>query len=283
MRLRRPRLATLRLGSEPLERRDMLAASLSVSDSSLGAGFPESAGQAMFTVALSESLPYRVAVRYTTVDRTATLRDGDYVKAVGTAYIEAGATSVPVTVTVNDDAKYEADETFALQLLSASGATISGSLATCTITNDDPVPVPTVSVGDVRLSEGNHGQKMFNFVVTLSEPTVADVQVAYQTVDGTAQAGYDFSGTAGTLTFRPGTTRRSVSVWVTGDTSVEATENFDLMLLGVPSSNATVGKDAGKGTIVNDDIAAARRSVATAALAMLAADTSVAKPSVRRR
>jgi subtilisin-like proprotein convertase family protein len=75
-------------------------------------------------------------------------------------------------------------------------------------------------------------------------------------------AGGDYSLTAGTLTFSPGVTTRTVSVPVHGDTTVEATETFFVNLTN--ASNATIGDSQGLGTITNDDVVAPANVVAAA-------------------
>ena len=77
------------------------------------------------------------------------------------------------------------------------------------------VPVlPTVSIGDATVTEGNSGTKSFSFVVSLSGASTQTVTVPYATADGTATAGSDYTSTSGTLTFTPGQTSQTVSVAV---------------------------------------------------------------------
>ncbi len=55
-----------------------------------------------------------------------------------------------------------------LALSSPSGATIADGSAAGTITNDDVAPVlPTLSVGDASVAEGNGGLQDLAFTVTL--------------------------------------------------------------------------------------------------------------------
>lgn len=255
-------------------------ASLFVDDITIDEG-TDGTTTATFTIELTSPQSYGITVRYATLERTAKPRDKDYVSVVGTVFIPAGETAATVPVTVMGDSKYEADEQFALRIISATGVPISRSIAYCTIFNDDPMPVPSVSVSDVRLTEGRSSRKMFAFVVSLSERAPVEVTVDYRTADGTAVAGLDYIATSGTLRFMPGVTKRSVSVWVTGDTTVEDTEQFTLELLS--PSNATLGRSIGLGTILNDDRAPPARRVAASMFAALATENSLAKPSIRRR
>jgi hypothetical protein len=90
-----------------------------------------------FTVSLSEASSQTVTVGYATTDGTATTTDGDYVAASGTLTFAPGVTTQPVNVTVNGDTKYEANETFVVDLSGPVNATILDSQGTGTITNDD--------------------------------------------------------------------------------------------------------------------------------------------------
>jgi ELWxxDGT repeat protein len=236
---------------------------------------------ATFVIQLTTPRSFRISVRYASLERTATPRDGDYRSVTGTVFIPAGETFVAVPVTVTADAKHEADERFAFRIISATGVPISRSIATCTILNDDPVPVPVVSVSDVTLSEGQSAQKMFAFIVSLSERSPVTVSIGFQTVDGTAVAGLDYVGRAGTLTFTPGVTKRSITVWILGDTTFEASERFSLQLLA--PSVGTLGRGTAIGTILNDDKPAGLRSVTGTMFAAFAAEQSTSKPMAARR
>ncbi len=110
---------------------------------------------------------------------------------------------------------------------------------------------PSLSIGDVTITEGDSGTANANFTVTLSAPSTSIVTVSYGTADGTATAGSDYGATSGTLTFAPGETSKTISVPVIGDTAVEPNETF-FVNLGAPT-NATLADGQGQGTITNDD------------------------------
>jgi hypothetical protein len=89
--------------------------------------------------------------------------------------------------------------------------------------------------------------------LSLSQAATAPVTVGYTTRDATATAGgADYAPAAGTLTFDPGQTTRTVSVKVNGDTSFEPDETLSLELSG--PSGATISDNLGLGTIRNDDV-----------------------------
>lgn len=112
--------------------------------------------------------------------------------------------------------------------------------------------LPTLSVSDVSVVEGNSGTTNAVFTVTLSAASANAVSVRYATANGTAQAGSDYTGQSGTLTFSPGQTSRTISVPVFGDTAVEPDETFTLTLTA-PTA-ATLARSMATGTIRNDDL-----------------------------
>jgi DNA-binding beta-propeller fold protein YncE len=138
-------------------------------------------------------------------------------------------------------------------------AIFGGLLYVCDVWNDrievydlhTQAPLPTVSVGDVSVAEGNSGTTPAVFRVTLSAPSAQTVAVGYATADGTATAPSDYTAASGTLTFAPGETAKTVSVSVNGDTTLEPDETFALNLSN--PVNATVADGQGIGTILNDD------------------------------
>ena len=111
--------------------------------------------------------------------------------------------------------------------------------------------LPTLSINDVNIAEGNTGTTLAVFTVTLSAASNQTVTVDYATADGTAAAPGDYTATSGTLTFAPGVTSRTVSVAVQGDTRNEANETF-FVNLSAPS-NATIADGQGRGTILDND------------------------------
>ncbi|HEX6718748.1 MAG TPA: Calx-beta domain-containing protein, partial [Pyrinomonadaceae bacterium] len=124
----------------------------------------------------------------------------------------------------------------------------SGNFASGTGT---AVVVPTVSVNDVSVNEGDSGTRSLTFTVTLSSPSSSTVTVDYATAAGTATAGVDYQSASGTLIFSPGDTTKNLSINVFGDTANEADETFFFNISN--AVNATIVDAQGVGTILNDD------------------------------
>jgi hypothetical protein len=109
---------------------------ISVTDATTAEG---NAGQTAFrfTVSLDAAQAAPVTVDFNTGDGTATA-PSDYVATSGTVTFAPGETAKIVTVQVNGDTTKEANETFTLNLVNATGnATIADGHALGTILNDD--------------------------------------------------------------------------------------------------------------------------------------------------
>jgi parallel beta-helix repeat protein len=111
--------------------------------------------------------------------------------------------------------------------------------------------VPSLSVADVSVAEGDAGPTYAFFTVSLSAPSGRPVSVAYATSDGTAAAGSDYAAASGTLSFPEGVATRTVALPVTADLAAEADETFTLSL-SAPAF-ATIASGTGTATIVDDD------------------------------
>src|SRR5438094_986267 len=215
----------------------------------------------VFTVSLSNASSQTITVNFATADDTATVADNDYVAASGTVTFAPGVTSQPVTVTVNGDTKFESNETFFVNLSNPTGgATISDGQGQGTIVNDDTAP--TLAIDDVSQAEGSTGgTTAFTFTVTKTGATTQSVTVGFTTVDGTATGNSscatagtgtpDYISQTGTLTFAPSDPSKTITVQVCADTTFELSEAFTVKLSG--ATVATITKDTGIGTIVNDD------------------------------
>lgn len=123
--------------------------------------------------------------------------------------------------------------------------------------SDGPTPppvLPTLSVADASIAEGNSGTKNLAFTVTRSGDLTRASTVSYRTQGQTATAGGDFTAILPTtLTFAPGQASRVVNVAIKGDTLQEGNEKFLVKLSG--ATGATLNDATATGTIRNDDTA----------------------------
>ena len=201
-------------------------------------------GIAAFTVTLSSSSEVPVTVSYETIDGTATA-GADYTTTSGTLSFTPGQTTKRVEVQTLPDTDQEGAESFTVRLSGATGATLTDGVATGTILDDDDRP--SLRIGDARVTEGG----IASFEVTLSSSSEVPVTVSYETIDGTATAGADYTTTSGTLSFTPGQTTKRVEVQTLPDTDQEGAESFTVRLSG--ATGATLTDGVATGTILDDD------------------------------
>ena len=200
---------------------------------------------AEFVVQLSASSDKLVTVAYETRDGTAAA-GSDYTSTSGTLRFDAGETNKTIAVPTLEDATAEETEGFTVQLRDPSGATVADGTATGTITDDDEPP--GLSINDaLAVREGETAE----FVVQLSASSDKLVTVAYETRDGTAAAGSDYTSTSGTLRFDAGETNKTIAVPTLEDATAEETEGFTVQLRD--PSGATVADGTATGTITDDD------------------------------
>jgi Ca2+-binding RTX toxin-like protein len=122
---------------------------------------------------------------------------------------------------------------------------------------------PLLSINDVSIVEGDvdftgaPAMSSVVFTVSLSEPSVSTVSVAYTTLDVTATAGVDYVSVSSSLTFAPGEVQKSINVTVLGDIGLEQDETFVVNLSN--PANAVFADSQGIATIIDDDVAAGAR------------------------
>ncbi|MDA7632051.1 hypothetical protein N8778_04410, partial [Verrucomicrobia bacterium] len=214
-----------------------------------------------FTVSLDTQVDTPLAVDFATADGSGTTADNDYSSSTGTLNFTgtAGETQT-FNVSVNGDAKVELDETFLVNLsnLNASGraVTIPDSQGEGSITNDDAA---MFSIDDVTQEEGNTGNKIYNFTVTLNNEVDVSLSVDIATDDYTATiADNDYIKAKSTLNFdgKLGESRE-MTVFVRGDTKVELDETFVMNLSNVQAAGraVTISDSQGLGELINDDAA----------------------------
>ncbi|NOX53422.1 MAG: hypothetical protein GXP27_03090, partial [Planctomycetes bacterium] len=238
-----------------IENDDVTVPSVSIDDASTvegDAGMTEMA----FDVWLDGPSDSPVTVEVTTSDGTATsLRTGRDFYKIGslTLQFDPGETRKQVFVQVIGDENIEGDETFFVNLTSATGAVLSDDQATGTIINDD-FAVPEINILSMRALEGTQagGTRPFEFVVVMDEQSTQPVTVDFATASGTAQEGDDFVGRTGTLTFAPGQTTQTIVIDVIADAADEANEEIFFVNLANPVG-AVLRRDQGVGTILDDD------------------------------
>lgn len=186
-----------------------------------------------------------VTVDYLTQDGSA-IAGSDYTSATGTATIPAGASTVLIPVITIDDGDIEGVEDFTVALSNAIGGQLAQSQSLVTVIDNDAA---SLSIDGVTVAETG-AQALFT--VTLSTPELTPVTVDYQTADGTAIAGADYTAAGpATLTFNPGETTQTIPVAILDDLIIEGDETFSVVLSN--ASGASIVTPAGTGTITDDE------------------------------
>ena len=107
----------------------------------------------------------------------------------------------------------------------------------------------TLAVADAEVREGPGA--VLDFAVTLSRALTETVTVGYNTENGTASAGADYTDKSGTLTFTAGETTKTVSVPVLDDGHDEGTETLTLRLSNPAPVRVKLADAEATGTIDN--------------------------------
>ena len=106
-----------------------------------------------------------------------------------------------------------------------------------------------LSVADAEATEGTDANMAFQ--VTLDRAALRTITVDYETQDGTATAGADYTATSGTLTFTVGQRSKTVQVPILDDSHDDDGETFTLALSN--ASGARIEDGEATGTIENSD------------------------------
>ena len=217
--------------------------SLSINSTSITEG--DSGTRLMnFTVTLSAASNLSVTVNFATANGNASA-GSDYVAANGTLTFNPGDTTKTISVTINGDVNFEADENFNVNLTIPTNASVSGGTGTGTILNDD------AAGGFISLSQAiynvNEATGFVIITVNRTNDLSQAVSVDYSTDDtgapgacgsnnGLASARCDFTTAIGTLQFAAGESQKTFTVLVNQDSFTEGSEMFAVGL-----SNATGG------------------------------------------
>ncbi|WP_040727020.1 immunoglobulin-like domain-containing protein [Thiomicrorhabdus sp. Kp2] len=200
-------------------------------------------GTANYRVTLSETAI--TAMDVVVVTGHVTTENGDLIPTTMTVTVPAGSDHVDFTVSNNDDAYAEGDESYTVTL---SGVTTGGGFEAV---NVDKTPVETVIkdnttpgtesddevinvtlTGDTSVAEGGTA----TYTVTLDQPTATEMQVEVQTGHITTDNG-DLVPTTMLVTIPAGAASADFTVVNNQDTTAEGNENYQVALTG----NNTVG------------------------------------------
>jgi predicted secreted protein len=221
----------------------------------------ENAGSTSFDITLTEAPDWcdEVVVTYNTQDDSAqagsdyTAKSGS-VTFYGACLIPprfASATTETISVDILDDTNYESNEMFYLTISNSMlGYNVTDYSGSALIYDDDTMPL-TITPYSTTVSE-NDGTAQATFTVQLNQPAPSGgVTVSYNTYDGSAKAGDDYTQQSSSLSIPAGQTTGYIQVAILGDTIEESQENFSMDFFS--PSQGTLTRTTVTGTINDDD------------------------------
>ena len=220
----------------------------------------EADGTATVTVTLSHAVDADVTVGYATADADA-LAGSDYADTHGTltflgnsANDGAGETSKTIQIPILQDADAEDPEALTVALSNAlpGSSSVLGGPATATVTIADDDPPGMIDFRALRYEVAETGGLAIVTVERIGGVGGA-VSVDYETSDGSAIAGADYTHTSGTLNWAAGDSAdKTFAVPVTWDGRAEGTETISLALTN-PGGGADVGPRSAAIIRIGDD------------------------------
>ena len=180
--------------------------------------------------------------------------DGDYGISARTLTLQAGALSTTATITAQDDAIDEDDES--IEITATHGGIAVGTVQTVTITDDDTASISLV-LNPETIAEDAGGVT----VTVRADMAFASEQTIGLAFAGNAQRNTDYSVPADALTLPAADTEVSTTVTVTDDSLIEGDETIQI--------TARHGSDEVQRsvTITDDDTASIELTVSPASIA----------------
>ena len=186
----------------------------------------EERGEIEFKVKLSAPSTVPIAVDWETEADSAEA-DVDYTEASGTLTFAPGDTEKTITVDLIDDEIIEQLETFTVRLSGTDDAlvTLGTSSSIGRIIDRDGAEISFAEETTVEEDAGT-----VTLTLTASAPSTAAYTIDYETEDGTAVAGTDYTAASGTVRFPALQTERTITITVLEDTADEGSEYFTVKL-----------------------------------------------------
>ena len=227
----------------------------------------ENGGQAVITVERSHGESGPANVQFATSDGTATAGK-DYTATSGALFWAAGDESPKaIRVPILDDSVAEGTETVRLTLSSPTGAGLDPERSTAVLSileggrtgDDNEDGGSRNSPGTLKFAERSfqviEGAGVARVTVERSGGERGAVSVRYQTSDGSARAGEDYTAASGLLSWANGEGgRKTFEIPVADDSAAEGNETV-MLALSAPTGGATVDSARGTSTlsILDDD------------------------------
>lgn len=232
----------------------------------------EDNGTMTFTISLDQASVAPVAVDWATasgIGISGATSGVDFTAASGTANFASGMQTQTVTIAITQDNLYEGPHTFDVNLSNPSGGTIVDGTGVGTIYDNGSGPNgsdddrPVISINDATDTETVDPFALFT--VSLSNPSIEDIDVSLALMDVTATSGADygpgleyFDGTVwqpvtGNVTIAAGATSLDIRTPIIDDPIADNNETYSVIVTHVSGTTANTG-DTGTGTILEDPV-----------------------------
>ena len=232
----------------------------------------EADGTATVTVTLSHPVDADVTVNYATADGTAAA-GSDYTNTNGTLTFVGnvnnggtGQTSKAIQIPLTQDPDAEDPETLTVTLSNAlpGASAVLGAPATTTVTIADDDPPGLIGFSELHFDiDETEGQA--SVTVERLDGVGGAVSVDYETSNGSAVAGSDYSHASGTLHWAAGdSAAKTFTVPVSWDGRGEGIETINLALAN-PGGGADLGTNAVATLRIGDDGASGPLALSSAA------------------
>ncbi|MBE9072706.1 Calx-beta domain-containing protein [Microcystis sp. LEGE 08355] len=108
----------------------------------------------------------------------------------------------------------------------------------------------TISIADATINESQNQATVTVKLTGISQQTFT---IDYNTNDGTAKAGQDYTSVSGTLTFNAGESQKTITIPINNDPDSEGNETFTINLSN-PIGGAVLGTNTATITIIDNDV-----------------------------
>ncbi len=222
----------------------------------------ESTGKMTFTVTI-DALPLSffspVRIGFETIDGTAKVVNNDYIAKDSADmftpaiwfFSNSGTTSKTIEIDILDDAIYETDEYFYVQIsTNTSGYAVSGTgKAVGTIINDDAQPFKLDRFYNKSVTETDDDQPI-QVTAYFNQNTPSALTLTYHTEDASASSGSDYVGITDTINVPAGVNSVPIPVTIKGDFTPEVSKNFKIIIDSISVGTVT---DSEAIVTINDD------------------------------
>jgi hypothetical protein len=234
----------------------------------------EGGSDAMFVISfppgVSADVPTTIPFTLTGTALGDPVADKDYTRShTGSVTIGPKSNFAQILIDVEDDQRIEFTETVIINTETVSNSRyadieVVNSPVSLDIRDNDSGTL-TIS-GPITVTEGNLGQKIARFDVTLNKATGTGFNVEYHTTDGTAKiADRDYAGVKDTLFFDGNAGEvHHIDVIVYSDLKIESTEDFSIELSNLSQSfsdSLTIQNSPTRGIIQDDDNTVANKRI----------------------